>query len=311
MKYYYRIYGLNIRSEVRLDEAYEIREKNYEVDIQYGTIPSHIWKYRNSDEIQCLTSYDYKWFQYDKIGEFYIEQGSSIILAADASADERVLRSILLGPCFGCILYQRKILAIHGSAMVKNDTAVMISGQSGAGKSTISTALRKQGWLFLADDTVAITSENGYLYANPAYPQQKLCLDTATYFGYDVKQLIRINEERHKYAINVKEAFCPDRKEIKAMICLELSDCKELMIDEVKGSAKIEYIVNNLYTYYDFKYMGMSTLDFMQCLEISQKVPVFRIKRPPVLDTQKEIVDFINRCIDDTYIVDEKQEYIT
>jgi hypothetical protein len=304
MKYYYRIYGLNIRSEVKLEEAYEIEEQSYTVDIRYGAVPKHILEYRYSDKARCLISTEYKWFRYDNIGEFYIEKGSLIIITSNDISDEKIIRSIILGPCFGTILYQRKILTIHGSAMVWKDKAVIISGQSGAGKSTISTALRKQGWQFLADDTVAVTYEDGYLYANPAYPLQKLCLDTAVEFGYDIEQLILINEERQKYAVNVKDVFCPSCKEIKAIICLEFNNMDLLNIEEVKGNAKLEYIIQNLYSYYDFKYMGMSPFDLKQCMEVTRKIPILKVKRPINLRTENQIIDHIRRYMDNMYIAD-------
>lgn len=302
MRYYYRIYGLKIRSEVRLDEAFEIIDEDYEVDIQYGCIPKDEYLDQCAKEVRCLVSNNRKWFRYDDIGEFYIEKGTLIIIEANSNSDENVIRSIILGPCFGSILYQRKILSIHGAAMVWNDIAVIISGESGAGKSTISTALRKQGWLFLADDTVAITSEDGCLYAHPAYPQQKLCLDTAIEFGHDIKQLTLINEERQKYAVNVKDIFCSSRKVIKAMVCLEVNDMDQLIINEVKGNAKLEYIIKNLYAYYDYKDMGMSAYDFGQCLEMTRKIPIFRVKRPLNLKSQRQIIDNIHKAIENAYL---------
>ena len=123
-------------------------------------------------------------------------------------------------------------------------------------------------------------------------------------FGHDVEQLIVINEERQKYAVSVKDIFCSSRKEIKAMVCLELNHMDdELIIDEVKGNEKLEYIINNLYAYYDFRDLGMSTYDFQQCLEMTHKIPVLRVKRPPNLKTQNQIIDHIYRFIASTYLV--------
>lgn len=300
MKYYYRIYGLNIRSEVKFEETDESKAGKCEVDIRYGAIPKHIRKYRKSKDVKCLVSNEYKWFQYDKTGEFYIENGDRIIIAADNNADAKLIRSIILGPCMGSILYQRRILSIHGSAMVRNDKAIIISGKSGAGKSTISSALRKHGWSFLADDTVAITDEEDCFYANPAYPQQKLCLDTAEEFGYDLEQLTVINEERQKYAVNVKDSFCSEPKQIIGMVCLEINNSDQLEIEEVKGNDKVGYIINNLYAYHDVQYMGMSTLNFKKCLAITQKVPVLRVKRPQRLYTVDQIIEYIEHYIENT-----------
>ncbi len=303
MKYYYRIYGLTIRSEVKFTEADEIGEELYDVDIVYGTIPAHISEMNRAKEAKGLLSLAYKWICYENVGEFYIEKGNSIIADISTGSDEKLVRSIILGPCFGSIFYQRNIFAIHGSAMVWDDKAVIICGGSGAGKSTVSTALRRRGWLFMADDTVPVTGENGFMFANPAYPQQKLCLDTALEFGYDIDQLIMINEERQKYAVKMEDAFCSSKKEIHAMICLELSDSEQLAIDELTGNVKLEYIIKNLYTLYDYKFMGMHPMDFKRCLELAQKIPMIRVKRPLHKKTLSEIIENIVNWVGSTKVI--------
>ncbi len=293
MKYYYSIYGLSIRSELRFDEAEELNEGPYDVDISNGEIPSHISEMNRDKEVKGLLSPAYKWVCYEQAGEFYIEEGKRIIVCLKPEADEKLVRSIILGPCFGSILYQRNIFAIHGSAMVWDDKAVLICGVSGAGKSTLSTALRRRGWMFLADDTVAVTDENGRIYANPAYPQQKLCLDAALDFDYDINQLTLINEERQKYALRIKDAFCPSKKEIRAMICLELGDSEQLLIDEVTGNAKLEYILKNMYTFHDYRYLGMRPEDFKRCLNLAGKLRMVRVRRPLHHNTLSQIVETI------------------
>ncbi len=308
MRYYYRIYGLTIRSEMKFSEAEELEEQPYEVDVSYGTIPANISEINRDQEVKGLLSADYKWFCYEQVGEFYIEKGNCIIAALRPGTDEMLVRSIILGPCFGSILYQRNIFAIHGSAMVRDDKAILICGGSGAGKSTVSTALRQRGWLLLADDTVAVTGENGSLYADPAYPQQKLCLDTALEFGLQPEQLILINEERQKYAIRLKESFCSSKKKIHAMVCLEVSDGEQPVIDEVTGNAKLEYILKNLYSLYDYTSMGMNPADFRRCIDLAGKLPICRVKRPPHLKALNQIVEGIMKWLGD--IGDQEKEAV-
>lgn len=302
MKFYYKIYGLAIKSEIELPEAYEIEYQTEEVEIVYGVMPEFIKEKREQGYYSGVYFREYKWFYYEEEANFLMEKGKKITVEIDNTADEKHIRALLLGVCLGSIMYQRNILSIHGSAVVWNDKAIIVSGVSGAGKSTISTELRKKGGLLLADDTVAIASEDEIVYANPSFPQQKLCKDAAIKFGYDLKKLILLQENREKYAIELKDAFCPVRKEVSAFVCLDIHNGNQLIIEEEKTSKKLQHIIENMYVYKDLKNIGMNTIMFKKCLEVAQKVPVIRIERPTGKNVVERITEQIINIMESTEI---------
>lgn len=289
--YCYKIYGLVIESEIEFPEAFELEEQPADVVVRYGMMPENIRKEKEELHHTFKQNQSLKWFYFEEEGSFLIENGTSICVEPDATADEKHIRALVLGACLGTILLQRERIAIHGSAVVWRNKAIILSGRSGTGKSTICTELRNRGCLFLADDTVAITSEADVLYANPAYPQQKLCTDAAAAFGYQLQDLILLNEEKMKYAIRLKDSFCPDRKVIAALVILEIREDYQLIVQELRGSEKLEYIIKNLYSNVDYRYIGMNTKVFRKCMEFAQKVPIIRIARPAGLNTVETIVD--------------------
>lgn len=298
MAYYYKIYGLTIQSEIELPEAFETGEQKADVVIRYGEMPDFIKKKREENYWRGTVLRQLKWFGFTKEGNFLMENGNSITVELDSSADEKHTRSILLGACLGSILYQRQMLAFHGAAVVHNDEVIILCGDSGSGKSTISSELRGRGCLFMADDTVVITNEEGLIYANPAYPQQKLCSDAAIKQGYDLQELIELNEDCIKYAVRIKDSYCPDKKKVAALVCLGINQEEQLLVDEVTDSRKLEYILSNLYNIYDYKNIGMNTDEFRKCLEIAQKIPVIRVQRPADKNTAAEIVEQLIAIID-------------
>lgn len=281
MKYFYKIYGLTISSEIELPEAYEEMEQALtDVEIIIGTMPPFIKKKQEEHYVTSILHRIYKWFYFPSEGNFLIENGNLITVETDSTSDPEHIRAIILGACLGSILYQREILSIHGSAVVWNDKAIIISGVSGAGKSTLSSEFRKMGSLFLADDTVSIASENGIIYANPAYPQQKLCRDAAIRLGYDLESLILLQEECTKYGVRLKDTFCQVKKEVASFIYLDIHDNDQFIMDEISGSKKLELISSNIYGYCDLLDGGMNTNLFRKCLEMAQKVPVIKVIRP-------------------------------
>ncbi|HWT76032.1 MAG TPA: hypothetical protein VN258_15120 [Mobilitalea sp.] len=299
MGYFYKIYGLMVRSEIELPEAYVIEEQaEYDVEIIYGVMPEQMKEKKREQVVISTLLREYKWFYFDKEGYFFIENGSKITVEPDDTADSKHIRSLVLGACFGSIMYQREIISIHGSAVVWKDKVIIISGNSGAGKSTVSAEFRKRGCLFLADDTVAVTIEDGIIYANPAYPQQKLCTDAARELGYNLNDLELLQEEREKYAVLLDASYCRDKKEIAAMICLDVHKEEHLLIKEITSGIKLEYIIANLYTSYDFKYIGMNPQVFKKCLEVAQKVPLIRAIRPENKNVAAQIVEEIIGLVD-------------
>jgi hypothetical protein len=298
MEYYYKIYGLIIRSEIEFLEAYETDERPAEVEIKYGSMPEYIKRKQEDGYHTSVLLREYKWFYFHKEGHFLIERGTCITVELDESADERHIRALILGACLGSIMYQREQVAIHGAAVVWQDKAIIVSGISGAGKSTISAELRKKGCLFLADDTVAITALEGSIYANPAYPQQKLCSDAAIDFGYDLKDLILLEEGRMKYAVRLMDSFCKDNREVAALVCVDVLNADQLLVEEITGNRKLEYVLKNLYNYIDFKNIGMNTNVFKKCLEIAQKVPVFRVERTADKNTAARLAEQILSAIE-------------
>lgn len=293
MLYYYKIYGLILESEIEFPEAYEVAEQKADVVVRIGTMPQFIKEKYVEDYNSSIYKRLYKWFYFQNEGNFLIEKGNTVTVEPDATADIKHIRALVLGPCLGTILYQREIISIHGSAVVWKDRVIIVCGSSGAGKSTVSSELRRKGCLFMADDTIALTEENGVILANPSYPQQKLCPEVAVRLGYNLEDLILLDEDCIKYAIRMRDNFCSEKKEVAAIVCLSKHEEDDLQIREVSGNAKLEYITSNLYYYKDCKVAGMNINIFKKCLEIARKVPVIKVERPSDKDVASMIADEI------------------
>ena len=101
-------------------------------------------------------------------------------------SNEDEIRLYILGTCMGAILLQRKILPLHGSAIAIDGKAYAIVGDSGAGKSTLASAFLKRGYQLLSDDVIPVTLNHANVpIVTPAYPQQKLWLESLNHFGME------------------------------------------------------------------------------------------------------------------------------
>ena len=70
---------------------------------------------------------------------------------------------------FAFILFQKKMLPIHGMSFVYNNQSVLLAGISGSGKSS-STALLAKNFQIRSEDITGIKYENNALWSIPSFP---------------------------------------------------------------------------------------------------------------------------------------------
>lgn len=290
----YKIYGLIVKSEMPLPEIVEVeKEKKIDVFIKCGQIPEHAKKAIEEGKVGIYFRKE-AWFLIQNIGQYYIANGNEIIVERFEEADLHRVKSFVLGASLGVILLQRETLALHGSGVILDNQAWIITGESGAGKSTLTTRILKENAKFLADDTVALeTAEQ--IYAVPGYPQQKLCQDAARELGYDINCLKKIDENREKYAVVLTNNFYDDKIKLGLVCELCVYDGKEVQIEELQGHAKLQAFLDNIYCGITLKHSGMSPQFFTKCLQVVQKVPWYRIRRPRNGDTTAEQLGLLKK----------------
>ncbi|MEG1870963.1 MAG: hypothetical protein RR192_03075, partial [Peptostreptococcaceae bacterium] len=178
MSYLYKVYGLYIRSEFKLQELNEVEEDENilkPVSVCWGKVPSRFEETLQSGRAAWYTK-DEVCFHIEGLATFLILNGNHILIETVKEFELQAIKAYLLGSCMGFLLFQRGSIAIHGGAIMMEDGGVIFTGERGAGKSTLTSTLRKKGYKFITDDVAAIRINEEYLI-EPGYPQQKLCED--------------------------------------------------------------------------------------------------------------------------------------
>lgn len=62
---------------------------------------------------------------------------------------------------------------LHAGALSWQEQGILLAGDSGAGKTTLTLALQQQGFAFLSDETGAVEREGGRLHPFPRLPQRR------------------------------------------------------------------------------------------------------------------------------------------
>lgn len=175
--YYYSIYGLNIKSNTMISMA-EVTTFNEDIDIFIELSYS---------ETLCLGSHDkaelvhdgndtYSFFIPD-VAVYFIKSNSIVCIAKDYKS----FISTLFNIPFSVLLLLRGEILVHACALLSEKGLILLSGDKGVGKSTISAILSKSNEFdFYADDTVRIDKNHiGY----NAHYYQKLSLLTMSKLG--------------------------------------------------------------------------------------------------------------------------------
>lgn len=288
--YYYKIYGLHIKTDYLLEEALEIPEipqEQVDVEIQEGKLDEKITTEMELDD-KYSGGYVYRieprwgWIRAKGQGCCLLENGRKVTYELKDTYNPLEMNQIFLCAVLPNILIQRGEVAMHGSGIMLENKAIIVSGVSGAGKSTLAKELLKNGGVFMADDTVALLLKEQKVYAQGAYPQQKICLDAMKDFEQTDAELILLPPDggREKYAVRLKSGFCMEEKELQAIFIVQPEDVEQVTLKEINGSEKIKYLINNLYQYRIYQEGGMAAEVFKKCIEIANRVKIYVIFRP-------------------------------
>jgi len=133
------------------------------------------------------------------------------------------LSTYLLGPVMGFIMRQRNIVSLHASTACIAGQAVMLCGESEAGKSTTAAALALRGIPILDEDVSPIKEEAVTFYVEPGFP--RICLWPSavdTLFGTpDALPLLTPTWDKRFLALDgVQAKFEPQRQPLGAVYLL-------------------------------------------------------------------------------------------
>ena len=294
MMYFYKLYGLVVKSGFVIPEAYNLPiQKDWDVEVELGTPPKEVLEHAYAGKICGLDKLE-TWFYLKDLGLFYIKDGKKIIIHKESECLTDLSRnSYLTGTAMGLLLFQRDIIPFHSSGVAKNGKCIAIAGCSGAGKSTISLKLREKGCDFVTDDVSAISIQEGVLMVSPSLPQQKVCKDAAIRMGYQLEELIYIDEFRDKYAVRLQKGYMTDNIPLAAILELEIVKGDKVEIQEITGLKKLQLLFRNIYRGYALNEIGMSPVMHNTLVQIAKIIPMYQIKRPTTGYHTEYITDWI------------------
>jgi len=298
---HYKAFGLTISSDIQLPELIltEIEVSAPDVVIAKTDLNA-IWG-NFKDSIQFfMVKENLVLFKVPNTAIFLIENGNRILYMPIDDCNEDEIRLFLLGTCMGAILLMRKILPLHGSAIAINGKAYAIVGDSGAGKSTLAAAFLKEGFQLLSDDIIPIMlSQDNKPIVIPAYPQQKLWVESLHIFGMDSNLYQPITQRESKFIIPISSNYSSDPMPLAGIFELNVVDNESINTRIVNKLEQFELIYRHTYRNFFISPLGRMNWHFQTSGNIVSDINSFQIERlkksANVNALQKLILSIINK----------------
>ena len=204
----------------------------------------------------------------------------------------------LLGPVLGFVMRLRGITCLHASVVAVGGQAIAIAGPAGAGKSTAAAAFASMGHAVLADDIAALTTRNGSLCVQPAYPQLRLWPDSVAMLYGTADALPRLTPTWDKRALVLDggSAFHAQPLPLSAVYVLgDWCDDRHTTVDEISGADRLRLLLANTYVGYLLD-QAMRHQEFDALVRLANTIPVRQVRRS---GSATDIEAFCARLIED------------
>jgi hypothetical protein len=284
----YHAYGLKIDSEIPIPEfvinSFEhpdlvIRSIPY-AETPEDLIPENLYFY--SVEGNTLMNIP-------SIGIFSIRQGCEINVTLEDGVNFDQLHLYLTGNIFAFLLLQRGYFVLHASAACVDGRAAAFLGMPGAGKSSVVAALYQIGHTILVDDVTAVDLNLNPARVIPAFPQIKLDVEAAKILGIDPHTLITLDGLEEKRGFRFVERFSETNQPLSKIYIL--SDQGDQIFHRLPSQDAIVELVRNSYP---TRFAQAGGADhFLKCVELVNRVPVFRLRRPSTLEGLREFAALV------------------
>lgn len=161
----YKLYNCRIKADLSIEDFFSIEtEKNssFDIIVKKSQITFEKLKLNKNTKFDLYSTRNYSEVYKKGFGKFVLKNGETLFYQPDKEVMLPNLIVYIFSNVFSYLLYQRKCIVLHGSAIEINGSSYFFSGRSGVGKSTVVNHLKSLG-TFLSEDTCCfVESKKGF-----------------------------------------------------------------------------------------------------------------------------------------------------
>ncbi|RED63033.1 HPr kinase/phosphorylase [Cohnella lupini] len=296
----YIAFGYRLASDIALPELPVMQDMDQTADIVVERADlSEEWGRLAVPNRTTFVTVDRIMFQIAGTATYCIQDGNKIIVSPMAGSDEDRIRLYILGSCMGALLFQRRILPLHGSAVEIGGKAYAFVGDSGAGKSTLATAFIQRGYPLVSDDVIAVSlAPDQTPMVMPSYPQQKLWQESLDGFDMENASYRPIFQRETKFAVPVPGMFYKERLPLAGIFELVKSDMETMQMYPIRNLEKLSILYGHTYRNSFISRLGLMEWHLNMTAGMASKLGLFRLYRPITGFTAPDLASLILNLID-------------
>lgn len=275
----YRIFGLIIHSELEIPGLIPLQAEIADVSILIGATPNQLNNVISSGVLFESAKEEFL-LKIPQIANFLVQHGNQITIDPILEATSDEIRLFLMGSVFGALLFQRGFTPLHGSSVDVNGKALIILGNSAAGKSTLAASLAQSGFPFLSDDLSAISKVSGKCIILPGVPFVKLWGDTKGLL-YPDNSFSRVRPQINKFIIPaITHHDSSKGLKIQTIIILKPRNVTRYHVEQIHGASKLIILREQVFRGQIIEGMGNMDHHFEMLSTLANQVRLFQLERP-------------------------------
>lgn len=245
------------------------------------------------------------------VGRFYASDGRYVEYFSEEGADPEWVRLYLNGQVLVALLHQRKIISFHASSFVHDGQGVMILGETGAGKSSVTLAFAlhdrsasvtgvagnvKSGSGifkpagFLTDDLTPVVFEGPVPCIMPLNRKVKIRHDTAGELGIDMESLTEAERGTGKKYLSL----APVQMEpfpLGVIVKIETGPVEEPLFSTPSPAERFSLLRSEICSWEMLAGMPETETEYLnQLVKIVEKTEFVRVVRPVDI----RVIEFYN-----------------
>ena len=285
--YSYSIYGLGIRSEIRLPVLTEM-EAPADIRVRRGSVDM---PQNPNGRPQTATEHEI-FFRLNGAGACHISRGEEIIIDA-GHLDDHAAGQFVIGPAMGAAMHQRGLLVLHASAVLCESGVLAFLGNCGDGKSTMAGAMLNLGCRAFSDDLVPVNLERGEATVLPGSPYLKLAQESGKALGRkednwtpilpeDRRSYVPVEGVEHSEPVRLSRVYVLAEGAAPTIECLSSQEAARELI-------RFSYACSWL------QVDSVAAQHLQSCARLVGRTAIRRLSRPRRLDLVEDVAKLVMR----------------
>ena len=294
--YAYHAYQLNIHADFAMPEFLPgDAAAEPDVVIRQGAVPIALENVTGRGVLYQATANQFL-LKLDDVARYLVQNGDEIIVEPCPNSLESDVRVFMLGSCIGALLHQRGILVLHAGAIHTDRGAVLFTGPSGVGKSTLLGEMLRRGYKMMVDDVCAVVLDGaGTPLVQPGYPRTRLWSDAARKLDQDLSAMARTRPSLEKYERPAPAQFWDQPAPLRRIYLLTTGNRDELSIEPAPRINTFRIVLHNTYRRQFLDGLEMRAPHFGLVTALATHCSVRRVTRPSHPFRLIELADLIQR----------------